>query len=255
MSRNFELMSKALQENLMQVESSAPEQEEVVLDPVTEQPCESAELVPQGPETVQLTNLVQRIFLSAGKESPRILGFAAVEAGAGCSWVCARVSKILAAHVTGSVCAVDANVRTPGLNTQFGLTNGQGMNDALLQPGPLANYAQSVFGKKLWMIGSGQSRPGLDGSATSERMRSQIASLRSHFDYVLLDMPPLNKYADALALGGICDGIILVLRANSSRRDTAIKAVADLKSANVNVLGVALNQRTFTVPDSIYRRL
>lgn len=241
----------------MQVESIVPEPEEIVLDPVVQElePCIPAEFVPRGPETEQLTNLVQRVFLSAGKEAPRTLGFAAVEGGAGCSWVCARVSKILAAHVTGSVCAVDANLRSPGLSTQFGITSSQGINDVLLQPEPLANYAQPVFSKKLWIIGSGQGRPELDGKAISERMRSQISGLRSHFDYVLLDMPPLNKYADALALGGICDGIILVLRANSSRRDTAIKAVADLKAANVNVLGVALNQRTFSVPDSIYRHL
>lgn len=255
MSRNFELMSKALQENLMQVASTVPEPEELVLNPVAEEPCDVAELAPPGPETVQLTNLVQRIFLSAGKEAPRTLGFAAVEAGAGCSWVCARVSKILAAHVTGSVCAVDANLRAPGLHSQFGVTDALGMNDALLRPEPLASYAQPVFGKKLWVISSGQSRAGLDGNAMSERMRSQIVGLRNNFDYVLLDMPPLNKYADAIALGGICDGVILVLRANSSRRDTAIKAVADLRSANVNVLGAALNQRTFSVPDSIYRRL
>jgi Mrp family chromosome partitioning ATPase len=258
MSRNFELMSKALQENFMQVNSAVPEPEpeELVLGTVAQEPCDIAELAPPGPETVQLTNLVQKIFLSSdSKDAPRTLGFAAVEAGAGCSWVCARVSKILAAHVTGSVCAVDANLRTPGLDIQFGVTNGPGMNDALLHPEPLASYAQPIFGKKLWVVGSGQSRSGLDGNAISERMRSQVASLRNSFDYVLLDMPPLNKYADAIALGAICDGVILVLRANSSRRDTTLKAVADLKSANVNVLGVALNQRTFSVPDSIYRRL
>jgi Mrp family chromosome partitioning ATPase len=255
MSRNFELLSKALQENLTQVESGFQEQEEAVLDPVAEQPSEPGASVPQGPEEVQLTNLVQRVFLSAGTEAPRIVGFAAVEAGAGCSWVCARVSKILAAHAAGSVCVVDANLRTPGLQAQLGVTDCRGVSDALLRTEPLANYARPLFGRKLWIVSSGYRSSGLDGSAISEPMRSQIAGLRNHFEYVLLDMPPLNKYADAIALGGICDGVILVLRANSSRRNTAIKAVADLKAANVNVLGVTLNQRTFSVPDSIYRRL
>jgi len=255
MSRNFEILSKALQEDLLRVESGPQEQVEVAADSLAEQPSEPAEAVPQGPEEPQLRNLVQRVFLRAGAEAPRMLGFAAVEAGAGCSWVCSRVSRILAAHVAGSVCVVDANMHTPGLHTQFAVTNGAGVTEALLQTQPLANYAQPLIAKKLWLVSSGQRSSRLDAGAVSERMRSQIAGLRNQFGYVLLDLPPLNKYADAIVLGGACDGIVLVLRANSSRRDTAIKAVADLKTANVNVLGVTLNQRTFAVPDAIYRRL
>jgi hypothetical protein len=120
---------------------------------------------------------------------------------------------------------------------------------------PLVNYAQPLFDKKLWLVSSGYCSSGADAGAISERMRSRISDLRNRFEYVLLDLPPLNKYADAIMLGGTCDGIILVLRANSSRRDTALRSVADLKAHNVNVLGVALNQRKFSVPDSIYRRL
>jgi Mrp family chromosome partitioning ATPase len=255
MSRNFEVLSKALREDLLRVESGLQEPEEVASGSLAEQPGELAESVPQGPEEPQLTNLVQRVFLRAGAPAPRMLGFAAVEKGAGCSWVCSRVSRILAAHVAGSVCVVDANLHTPGLHTQFEVTNRAGVNDALLQTEPLANYAQPLFGKKLWLVSAGHRNSELDAGAISERMRSQVAGLRDQFGYVLLDLPPLNKYADAIVLGGACDGIILVLRANSSRRNTAIKAVADLQAANVNVLGVTLNQRTFAVPDAIYRRL
>jgi Mrp family chromosome partitioning ATPase len=255
MSRNFEVLSKALQEDLLRVESGPQEQVEVESSSLAEQPSEDVESLLQGAEEPQLRNLVQRVFLRAGAEAPRMLGFAAVEAGAGCSWVCARVSKILAAHVTGSVCVVDANLRTPGLHTQLEVANHAGVNDALLQTQPLANYAQPLFGKKLWLVSSGHRNSEVDAGAISERMRSQIAGLRNQFGYVLLDLPPLNKYADAIVLGGACDGIILVVRANSSRRNTAVKAVADLQAANVNVLGVTLNQRTFAVPDAIYRRL
>jgi Mrp family chromosome partitioning ATPase len=184
-----------------------------------------------------------------------MVGFAAVEAQAGCTWVCARVAKILAAKVAGSVCVVDANLRTPGLRTQFPVTNHASGNGARPRTETLADYAEPLFGKKLWIVSLGYGTSGLDASAVSERMRSQISGLRAHFDYVLLDLPPLNKYADAIVLGGACDGMIIVLRANSSRRDATQRAVADLKAANVQVLGVALNQRTFSVPEVIYRRL
>jgi Mrp family chromosome partitioning ATPase len=48
---------------------------------------------------------------------------------------------------------------------------------------------------------------------------------------------------------------VLVLKANSSRRESARGAVHDLRAAKVKVLGAVLNQRTFPIPQSIYDKL
>jgi Mrp family chromosome partitioning ATPase len=47
----------------------------------------------------------------------------------------------------------------------------------------------------------------------------------------------------------------MVLKANSSRRQTARQTVEELQAGNVKVLGAVLNQRTFPIPDAIYKRL
>jgi Mrp family chromosome partitioning ATPase len=47
----------------------------------------------------------------------------------------------------------------------------------------------------------------------------------------------------------------MVLKANASRRETARQAIQDLQSGKAKVLGAVLNQRTFPIPDSIYRNL
>jgi Mrp family chromosome partitioning ATPase len=86
-------------------------------------------------------------------------------------------------------------------------------------------------------------------------MRQRLTELREQFDYVLLDVAPLNICNDAITLGSLSDGVVLVLKANSSRRETARKAVQDLQTANVRIFGAALNQRTFPIPDGIYKRL
>jgi Mrp family chromosome partitioning ATPase len=49
--------------------------------------------------------------------------------------------------------------------------------------------------------------------------------------------------------------VVLVLKANSTRKDRARSAVQDLNNAKVRVLGAVLNQRTFPIPDSIYNKL
>ena len=87
----------------------------------------------------------------------------------------------------------------------------------------------------------------------SDAMRSRLAELYSQFDYVLLDVASLNNSNDAIALGSSADGVVLVLRENSSRRETARKALQDLRDAKVQALGVVLNQRTFPIPEAIYK--
>jgi Mrp family chromosome partitioning ATPase len=72
---------------------------------------------------------------------------------------------------------------------------------------------------------------------------------------VLIDAPSMGSGDDSVMLGRSAEGVILVLRANSSRRETARKAVRNLENANVRVLGAVLNHRTFPVPEAIYRKL
>jgi Mrp family chromosome partitioning ATPase len=86
-------------------------------------------------------------------------------------------------------------------------------------------------------------------------MRALLPELQREFDYVLIDAPPIVSGDDSVVLGRSAEGIVLVLRANASRRETARKAVQNLESANVRVLGAVLNRRTFPVPESIYRKL
>jgi Mrp family chromosome partitioning ATPase len=86
-------------------------------------------------------------------------------------------------------------------------------------------------------------------------MRSRLTELRAAFDYVLVDAAPMNASNDAIILGGLSDGVVLMLKANTSRRETARKAVQELQSANVRTLGAVLNQRTFPIPETLYKRL
>lgn len=79
--------------------------------------------------------------------------------------------------------------------------------------------------------------------------------MRSEFDNVLMDSPPVNLYADACGLGKLADGVILVLESNATRREAARKAKETLEGAHVKLLGAVLNKRRFPVPDSIYGRV
>src|SRR5207245_4629657 len=94
-----------------------------------------------------------------------------------------------------------------------------------------------------------------DAMWKSDRLRSRIDELRAEFSYVLIYGPQVNLHVDAMILGQMADGVILILESNVTRRETARAAKENLAAANVNILGAVLNNHTFSIPESLYKRL
>jgi|HubBroStandDraft_6_1064221.scaffolds.fasta_scaffold76096_3 capsular exopolysaccharide synthesis family protein len=257
MSRNFELLQNLGKEVLLDAPAAVAAVDQHRREPVVPQQVESKEpqLKLEPKEREELTKLAQRIFLQPGADSPRVVVFTASESGNGCSSICACAAELLAAQVTGSVCLVDANLRHPGLHEQFAVENHFGLADALQGTEPLLNYARSMSRTNLWLVSCGSSPEVALPLLSSDRMRQRITELRSGVDYVLIDASAMNVSNDATVLAAAADGVVMVLKANSSRRETVRKAVQDMQAAHVRVLGAVLNQRTFPIPDAIYNRL
>jgi hypothetical protein len=78
-------------------------------------------------------------------------------------------------------------------------------------------------------------------------MTSEIFNeLAKHFDYVLIDSPPLLPVADALALGQITEATMIVVAAGQTRKRELIRAIEMLETVNAPVLGMVLNEVTST---------
>ncbi len=69
--------------------------------------------------------------------------------------------------------------------------------------------------------------------------KALIQGLRSHFDWVILDSPPLLFAADGNLLATMCDGTILVVRIGTTTFDSVTRALQSL--CENNVLGVVVN--------------
>jgi capsular exopolysaccharide synthesis family protein len=199
--------------------------------------------------------LVQSVFLSAGPNPPRVVMFSGIDAGNGCSHVCAQTAAVLSNNVSGKVCLVDANLRTPSLPEFFGVTNHYGLVDSLRGPGAIHEFAKQLRPDNLWLLSSGSLAADSSALLNSALMKARIADLRTEFDYVLIDSPPLNAYSDGVILGQLADGLVLVLEANATRREAALRVAESLRERQVRVLGAVLNKRTFPIPDGLYQRL
>jgi len=216
-------------------------------------PTQSLEI--DGIAREELTKLVHRLFLASGAEGPRRVVMTGPESGTGASWICAHAAEILAAQTERTVCLVDCNLRAPSLHVQFGVENHFGLTDALLGSAPIREYARPLSRRNLWMVSCGSTTEAGQALLTSDRMRMRVAELSATFDYLLFDVSALNTSNQATVVGSLVDGVVLVLKANSSRRDSARDSIQGLQASGVRVLGTVLNQRIFPIPENIYQRL
>ncbi len=199
--------------------------------------------------------LVQRVFPRTDHSSPRAVLFSRLDEEAGHASTCARVGKILAARGEGRVCVVDANFRAPSLHEYFGAENVNGLTEATTEGGPIENFARQTLEPDLWLMPSGKAAAKLLFPAMADGLRLKMEELRNIFRYVVIHSGPLRLETSSMLLSRWADGVVLVLEANSTRRDTARRAKENLAAVGVSVLGVVLNNRTFPIPEAIYRRL
>jgi Mrp family chromosome partitioning ATPase len=204
----------------------------------------------------EIVKLVQRVFILPGPaKAPAVVAFCGVNKDAGCSWVCARASEVLADQESGSVCLVDANLRSPSLHGHFRFESSPGFADAVRDSQPIREFARSVAGTNLWLIPAGTVGKEPNGALHPARLRARIMELRDEFDYLLIDTPATDSYPDAVLLGQSTDGIVLVVDSHSTRREPARIAKEGFEAAKIPMLGAVFNKRTFPIPELLYRKL
>jgi Mrp family chromosome partitioning ATPase len=198
--------------------------------------------------------LVQRIFL-AEESSPRMILFSGFERDTGSGSICIRVGEILASQGEGSVCLVDIGFRVPSLHEYCGVPNDRGLAEAIADSNPIQEFAKQLSPANLWVIAGGQGASQMNFAKVADRLRARMEELRKTFRFVVVHSGSLWLNADAMLISKWTDGVVLVLEANSTRRDTARRIKESLAAANARVLGVVLNNRTYPIPETLYSRL
>lgn len=203
----------------------------------------------------EVLKLVQHLFLSMSQTTRKAVLFAGVDANNGCNWLSVATAKLLASCVPGSVCLVEGNLRLPVLSDSLHVYSGRGLVDAVRENGTIREFAVQAQPENLWVLPAGVriEDPGI--LLRSDRMKDRVNELRKEFDYVVMNAPALNSYADGIVLSGLLEGVVLVLEANATRREAAVRVTDGLRAANIPVLGAVLNNRTFPIPAALYKRL
>ncbi len=136
---------------------------------------------------------------------------------------------------------VDCDLRKPAMHELWKLDNERGVTSMMLKKAALENPPlQAVDVEHLHVLTSGPLPPNPADMLGSRRMDDIIALLKKKAEYVLFDVPPVLAVTDAALLGVKVDGVLLLLRAGSSRRDHALRAKEELERVNVPLLGSLL---------------
>jgi Mrp family chromosome partitioning ATPase len=199
-----------------------------------------------------LGTLVDRVFLPTSGDAARFVAFASTGREVHSGRVAVTAAAMLAERTTRTVCLLDANFRAPWCHQYFGLANAAGLAEGLGSGAPLADRAQRLQGN-LWAIPAGgmSGRPSLD-SATA---RQRITELVKQFDYVLVDIEPMEAGSQGAGLLRLVDGVIVVVAADSTRRENARRATQALAESGVTVIGAVLTNRQVAIPDALLRLL
>jgi hypothetical protein len=200
--------------------------------PVGETAAPALRIAASGP----ISSLVQQIFFPAMVQRTRVF-FAAADSATNVSPICEHVGRLLAER-SGAMVAI-VGISTSGLPTPV-----------------LKKRPSNTAGAEWWCSYSLQLAENLWRVPSSlmtrqSQLESEISGLP--FDYMLFEAAVGD--AETPLFCSLCDGAVLVLTANRTHRESALRAKEYLLQCDVELLGTVLDARTFPVPETIYRRL
>jgi Mrp family chromosome partitioning ATPase len=202
----------------------------------------------------EIFKLVHNVFMPV-EAPPRVVAFSRVGEEPERDFIGPQVAEVLAAQISGSVCVVDANLRAPYLHSYFQIENRNGLAEALTRHELMEKFTHHVENTHVWVVTGGAAVSDGEAALSSEAMRSRISELRSTFDHVLVCAPPVLGHPETVGIARLSDGLILIVEANATRRELALRAKQEMDQAGVRLLGAALNNRRFPIPQALYAML
>ena len=204
--------------------------------------------LPNAGAPAPILSLVRQIFFPAASVRRTRVLFAAADGGTKVLAVCEQVGRALAEMSGVTVAIVEASPPS-GAAPNFNVSNLKKTSGGVAESEWWCSCSSQI-GENLWRVPSALISNCTD-PAGHWRWASETGDLP--FDYVLF--AGVVSDSETPAFCSLSDGAVLVLAANQTRRESALRAREQLLQCNAELLGAVLDGRTFPVPEAIYRRL
>jgi polysaccharide biosynthesis transport protein len=175
------------------------------------------------------------ILLSRAEEPPRTLLFT--------SGVHAELNTAITfAQMGVRVLVIDADLRRPSCHKALGMKGGPGLSEVLTGQRKVEKVIKRTTVDNLHLLSSGAIPPNPAELIGSVKMYEVLTALRTQFDYVFIDSPPVMPVSDALLMAKMVDGVVMVIGGQETPKKVVKEARARLTYARAKILGTVLNK-------------
>jgi len=171
----------------------------------------------------------------------RIILVTSTSAGEGKTVTSVNLALILAS-LGGKVLLVDCDLRRPQSHTLLRGKKSPGLADVLVGQARPSDAIQRPAGTTLSLLPAGSRAPSPADLMTLQTMRDFLGSLRGFYDWIVLDTPPVGPVAEALILGPLSDGVVVVVGAEMVPRNGVRHTLERVRDTGARLLGVVLNR-------------
>ncbi len=183
------------------------------------------------------TNII--FTLPEGLKCP-VIGVTSSTRGEGKSTTAVNLSYVIAEN--GSrVLLIDGDLRIPSIARKLKIRSKPGLTDMIVNPDIDLEKWKSKINENWYVIPSGQIPPNPSELLSSARMSKLLDMLKEHFDYIVVDLPPVNLVSDAVSISGLLDGMILVVREDYATKKDLEQCFKQMRLSKVNLLGCLMN--------------
>ena len=178
--------------------------------------------------------------LPEGEKCP-VIGVTSSMRGDGKSTTAINLSFVLA-EKGAKVLLIDGDLRIPSVAKKLGIESSPGLADLLKDSAQPFSEFGAPFLDNWHILPSGDVPPNPSELLGSPRMENILRKLREIYDYIVIDLPPVNIVSDAVAISPYISGIIVVIREGYTEKKELDRCFRQLGLSNAKVLGCVINE-------------
>ena len=181
------------------------------------------------------------VLFSSAEEGSRALVITSTGPGEGKTTVASNLA-IGFAQAGQRVLLIDADMRRPRVHDVFGRRQEPGLSNVMVGNAKASQSVHKTGVPGLWVMAAGHLPPNPAELLGSQRFRDFVASLKEHFDLILIDSPPVMAVTDAVIAAHAANGVVFVVGSEMTSRQAARAAVEHLDQGRVHFIGAILNR-------------
>jgi exopolysaccharide/PEP-CTERM locus tyrosine autokinase len=172
---------------------------------------------------------------------PRIVMVTSAFPSEGKTFVAANLAASLALGIDEYVLLIDCDLRKPDLHEMFGCSNTEGIQEYLTGRRKLPDLIIRTGIEKLSLLTGGRSSSHPAELLASSMMKEFLEEVKGRYQdrFIIIDAPPSQVTAETNVLANYMDGIIFVVMAKKSPRETIQRSIENL--GRNKILGIVFN--------------